>query len=242
MSPEQWGHFMRRKSKVKRRTARNLRITVMRGERGGWYDRHADVLIQRLRRQGHIVMSARTPGQVRKGDALLVMSCYQLLKSQVLAKNLRNIVFHAADLPRGRGWSALTWQVLEGRSVIPLTAFEANEDTDAGPVYVKDRIRLQGHELLPEMHDRLARKMNEVAFRLIRSWSSLVSHAQKGRPIFYAKRTSRDSELSLDRTIRQQFNILRVVDNEAYPAFFRFKGCEYVLKIAKRDQAQGGRA
>jgi methionyl-tRNA formyltransferase len=57
--------------------------------------------------------------------------------------------------------------------------------------------------------------------------------AQFGEETFYPRRGAIDSELSIDSTIRQQFDLLRTVDNEAYPAFFYHKGNKYILKIEK---------
>jgi len=34
-----------------------------------------------------------------------------------------------------------------------------------------------------------------------------------------------------DKTIREQMNLLRVVDNERYPAFFEWQGNRYYLAI-----------
>jgi hypothetical protein len=39
--------------------------------------------------------------------------------------------------------------------------------------------------------------------------------------------------LNLDLTLREQFNLLRVVDNERYPAYFELNGIKYVIKINK---------
>ena len=44
-----------------------------------------------------------------------------------------------------------------------------------------------------------------------------------------------DSRLDPDDTIAQQFNLLRVVDNERYPAFFELLGRRYILKIEAAD-------
>jgi sialic acid synthase SpsE len=39
--------------------------------------------------------------------------------------------------------------------------------------------------------------------------------------------------LDIDKTIQEQFNLLRIVDNEKYPAFFDFADHRYVLRIEK---------
>ena len=60
----------------------------------------------------------------------------------------------------------------------------------------------------------------------------------KGKGSFYRKRTPEDSELDIDKTIREQFNLLRAVDNNRYPAFFKLNGQKYTLKIFRDIQSQ----
>ena len=94
-------------------------------------------------------------------------------------KHKYNIVIHASDLPKDKGWAPMFWQILEDKNTIPFTMFEASS----------------------------------------------------GEEIFYKKRESKDSKLDIDKTIKEQFNLLRIVNNENYPAFFELDGYRYVLKI-----------
>ena len=59
---------------------------------------------------------------------------------------------------------------------------------------------------------------------------------QNGDESFYPKRTKKDSELNVSKTIKEQFNLLRVCDNEIYPAFFYINEKKYIIKIYKDDQ------
>ena len=65
--------------------------------------------------------------------------------------------------------------------------------------------------------------------------SSLQSCAhyktQSGSESFYRKRTAADSRISLEQPLGMQFNLLRTVDNNDYPAFFIKDGRKYILKI-----------
>ena len=66
-------------------------------------------------------------------------------------------------------------------------------------------------------------------------WNLLnPSKKQKGKETFYSKMTEKDNELNPNKTIKEQFNILRIVDNERYPAFFNLNGQEYTIKIWKK--------
>ena len=52
------------------------------------------------------------------------------------------------------------------------------------------------------------------------SGSSLIPRAQVGKSEFYSKRTPKDSELDINKSIKDQFNLLRICNNEQFPAFF----------------------
>ena len=56
---------------------------------------------------------------------------------------------------------------------------------------------------------------------------------QLGKTSFYRKRTKKDSEININKSIRKQFNLLRVTDNKRYPAFFYLKGHKYKLQIER---------
>ena len=64
----------------------------------------------------------------------------------------------------------------------------------------------------------------------------MKGESQRGEETFYKKRTPKDSELDINKTIKEQFNLLRIVDNEKYPAFFKFKNKIYTLKIRERER------
>ena len=57
--------------------------------------------------------------------------------------------------------------------------------------------------------------------------------SQIGHSTFYKKRTPQNSEINIKNSILSQFNLLRVVDNKNYPAFFKIYGKKYILRISK---------
>jgi methionyl-tRNA formyltransferase len=59
---------------------------------------------------------------------------------------------------------------------------------------------------------------------------------QTGESTYYSRRIPSDSRLDPEKTITEQFNLLRVVDNERYPAFFELYGRRYLLTIEACDE------
>jgi len=174
----------------------------------------------------------RNAGELQPGDVLFILSCDRILKEDVLALHGHNIVIHASDLPRGRGWSPWTHEVEAGAERMVLTLFEAAQDVDSGDYYFKQPIELEGHELVDELRDLIGTTVVDMIASFLSRYP-LPAIPQEGEPTFYPRRTRRDCELDVDKTLREQFNKLRVLDNEKYPAFFRLHGFEYVLRIEK---------
>ena len=56
---------------------------------------------------------------------------------------------------------------------------------------------------------------------------------QRGSPSYFPRRTPENSRIDLDLPLRDQFNLLRVVDNQRYPAFFDLSGYRYYIQIRK---------
>ena len=121
--------------------------------------------------------------------------------------------------------------------MIPLTLFEAVERVDAGPIYLRGKVRLKGDELLPEIQKNVAGAMMWLCEQFIARYPAILKRAspQKGKATFYPKRGPVDSRLDPKKSIAQQFNLLRSVNNDVYPAYFTYKGSTYVLKIEKKS-------
>lgn len=171
--------------------------------------------------------------EIPKGDILFLLGCTSIVSSEILQRNKHNLVIHESDLPKGRGWSPVSWQVLEGKNKIPVVLFEATEMLDAGPIYLKDYIELDGKELLTEIKQKQGEKTTELIYKFLKKWPNINGKPQVGEPSYYPKRTEKDDILDSEKTIIENFNHLRIVDNEKYPARFKFKGQTYILKIYK---------
>lgn len=183
---------------------------------------------------GHIIDIADDKHQLVGGDFLFLLSCSQKITKEIRQKYKFNLLLHASNLPEGRGWSPHIWTILNGKNKITVSLLEASDPIDSGDVWKKIEFNLMGHELLPEIN----KKLFEVEFLLmdfaILNYEIIKPEPQKeflGSPLL--KRGLDDSRLYPEKSIASQFNLLRVVDNERYPAFFDLKGCRYSIKIEK---------
>ena len=211
-----------------------LKITIV-SDDDSWMNQFIPLLISQLVENGHTVLWVHRIADIKQGDMVFYLGCGQLVPKEILKKNKHNLVIHESDLPEGRGWSPLTWQIIEGKNEIPVTLFEAVETLDAGQIYLQDVMKFDGTELIDELRKRQAEYSIKLCLKFIDAYPSIISCARRqyGGSSYYRRRQPEDSRLDPDKTIREQFNLLRVVDNKRYPAFFELNGNRYLLKIEK---------
>ena len=167
-------------------------------------------------------------------DILFILSYHQIIEEKYLQNNKHNIVIHASDLPKGKGWAPMFWQILEGKNKIPFSMFEASDGVDNGDIYMKSLLSLTGYELNNELREKQANHIIEMCLEFLTNYQRYkVPTSQKGDETFYSKRGAKDSKLDINKSLKEQFNLLRIVANTDYPAFFELDENKYILKIEK---------
>lgn len=194
--------------------------------------RWCDELVSR----GHTSEIAQNSHQLSAGDLLFLVSCTELIPPEIKEKYTASLVLHASDLPEGRGWSPYIQAILEGRNSITVSLLEAQEPVDTGDIWCKTQFHLDGHELLEEIHEKLFEAEIELMNQALSIWQDIQPSKQPDSgSSYYSKRSPEDSQLDVNKTIAEQFNLLRVVDNDRFPAFFEYRGQRYRLKIEKAN-------
>ncbi|MDL5049517.1 hypothetical protein QQ054_26220 [Oscillatoria amoena NRMC-F 0135] len=94
-------------------------------------------------------------------------------------------------------------------------------------------MELSGLELVDELREKQGVVTQKLVINFIKKYPDIVGVPQHGEESFYPRRRPEDSRLNIDKSIKEQFNLLRVSDNERYPAWFEINGVKYILKIYK---------
>lgn len=209
-------------------------ITVVIDNPNSWFVPYGKELVTKFLERGHDATLVHTLDEIPKGDIAFFLSCEHIVSPAVRSKNTYNLVIHGSELPKGKGWSPLTWQILEGKHSIPITMFEAADAVDSGDVYGRASVTFEGHELIDELRAGEAEGIMRLALSFVDAYPHNAATQQSGEESFYERRTPKDSELDPEKTIAEQFNLLRVVDNERYPAYFVHQGHTYIVKIYKQ--------
>ena len=196
-----------------------------------WVLPFGESLVSASNEAGDNAILCRDHADVAKDGIAFYLGCLKITPPNMLARNHRNLIVHESDLPKGGGFSPMTWQILEGRNDIPVCLFEAVEEADSGPIIYRECMKFQGHELIDEMRQRLGDLTVELCLRFLNEPVAPLGTPQSGEPTRYRRRRPKDSRLDPALSIVEQFNLLRVVDNKKYPAFVDICGRRYKLLI-----------
>ena len=171
-----------------------------------------------------------TPGEA---NVCFCLGFGRLLPETVRARFCHTLLVHERDLPRGKGWSPLTWQILDGESRIPVTLIEVAEKVYSGTIYAQRWVEFEDHELVDELRTAQAEATRALCREFVDNYPASAERGreQHGEESFYPRRGPEDSRLDPERPLAEQFNLLRVVDNERYPAFFEWRGRRFQLHI-----------
>ena len=210
---------------------RKLKISILCDNPRSWIIQYSQQLIMLLKNKKHDVIFCTDSSEIKEGDIAVFLGCEKIIKRNILDLNTHNLVVHESKLPKGKGMSPLTWQILEGKNKIPVTLFEAEESVDSGVIYLQEQVIFNGTELIEDLRRKQGEATIRLAVEFIDNYGKIKGKKQRGSSTYYRRRTPQDSELDINKTISEQFNLLRVVDNDRYPAKFTYKGHKYILKI-----------
>lgn len=208
------------------------RLTIL-TDRDSWISDFVPSLIRTLLRAGHQVHWAHSDSLLAEGDICFILGYSRILDEETLGLHSNNLVVHESDLPRGRGWSPLTWQVLDGVDEVAVSLIEAGLEVDSGHIYAKESIRLRGDEFIDELRAAQWSVTQKLCERFVEGYPDCLTGAepQKGEPSYYTRRRPNDSRLELNRRLADQMQLLRVVDNRRYPAFVEWRGRRIRLEV-----------
>lgn len=202
-----------------------------------WINEYIPQLLFEWITMGHKCKWVHDFKQLKYGDICFYLSYEHIVDQETLSRYKNNLVVHESDLPKGKGWSPLTWQIIEGKNSIPVTLFEAVNQVDSGFIYAKEWLEFNGTELIDELRSEQAKITQKLCKDFVKKYPKSLDKAkqQEGLSTFYRKRTPKDSKLHVEKSIADQFNLLRVVDNYKYPAWFEYLGNRYSFSIKKTN-------
>lgn len=186
----------------------------------------------------HEVDFVHKKSQLGGGDILFLISCSEIIKAEDRARYKVCLVLHASDLPEGRGWSPHIWALVQGADAITLSMLEAEDGVDSGRIWRKMQIKVPKHALWDEINDILFTAEVDMIDYAIQNYSRVKPQEQAETTLatYCPKRTRQDSQIDPNKSISDQFDLIRICDPNRFPAYFEHLGHRYFLKVEKSDE------
>ena len=211
------------------------KITII-SDKSSWMTKYNEALVKKLIKKNIQSRIIHNHKYIKKNDILFIFSYSKKIPFKFLKNNKYSIVAHGSNLPIGKGFSPITWEILNNKNFFHITFFLANSKIDDGEILLKEKFEIKKTDLIDEWRDIVGNIIIKNSIKLTDNIESFKSKPQIGKSSLYRKRTPKDSQLNINKSIKSQFNLLRTVDNFKYPAFFLYEGQKYLITINKINE------
>jgi len=152
-----------------------------------------------------------------------------------IADEFECVCFHMTDLPFGRGGTPLQNLIVLGYRETMLTAFRMTDELDAGPVYLKLPLDLDGSA--QEIYLRATKVAANMIARIVADEPE--PEPQTGEVTCFSRRTPTDSEITAEiEDMERLHDHIRMLDAEGYPRAFIRLG-PFTLSFRKSVLSEG---
>ena len=153
---------------------------------------------------------------------------------KAITDEFRCVCFHMTDLPYGRGGSPLQNLIANGYETTKITALAMTDEIDAGPVYIKKELSLEGNA------DSIFRRASNIVFDMVAEIikQDIEPVPQQGDPVYFKRRTPEQSKLLEHGDLKSVYDHVRMLDAEGYPPAFIDYG-EYRIEFTEAVMVNG---
>lgn len=189
-----------------------------------------------IRRQSdeHVVHLCDKVSAADGGDLLILVSCNEVVRK--VTRNLfsKSVVLHASDLPRGKGWSPHIWAIVNGARVITVSMIDAADSVDSGAIWKQVQIEIPAHFIWHEINHALFSAELQLMDFCVENFNGVVPRKQSVESeSYFRKRTPEDSELDPNKSLLEQFDLIRCCDPNRFPAYFQAFDHKFEVTIKK---------
>ena len=207
------------------------KVTILIDPNNSWIQKFTKKI--HYNKKKYFIKFENIENRVMNQDVVLVLSYTKILREKFFKKNKLVLIAHPSDLPKDRGFAPVQNQILKNKTKIYFSLIKAVKKVDAGPICLKISFFLDGLELYEDMRIKQGKAAIKLIEKFLNKYPKIKFKDQIGKSNYNKRRTNKDYKLNLNKTIKSQLNILRISNNENYPAYFIYKKQKYILKIFK---------
>jgi len=212
-----------------------IKVTFLLDKTNLWFEKQLKKYDFKLNNQ-YIFKISKNPNNIKNQNIVFPLCYTRILSKNFLQKNELVLITHSSKLPKDKGFAPLQYQILRNKNKVYTSLFKAVKEVDAGAIYFQNSFVLNGTELSDEIRTIQGIQLLSIIKKFLIKYPNVKSRKLIGKGNFNKRRHPKDSQLDIKKTIKQQFNHLRINDNKLYPSFFYYKGQKYIIKIFKEKK------
>ncbi len=171
--------------------------------------------------------------KIKKCDVLFIISYTKIIPIKLFKKVKLPLIVHESNLPKGRGCSPVLWEVLNKKKNFYVSIIEVKKKVDSGKIILKKKFTIRSDDLYGDIRKKQTQSNINIIKDFLKIYPKIKFKNQIGKPSYFRKRKIEDSELNINKSIRSQFNLMRINNNDEWPSFFYMNGKKFVIKIFK---------
>ena len=211
---------------------KKYKVTFLLDKSNLWFEKQLRNYDFRLNNKYTFKIS-KNQNNIKNQNIVFPLSYTRILPKSFLQKNELVLITHPSKLPKDKGFAPLQYQILKNKNKFYMSLIEAVKEIDAGPIYFQNSFMLDGTELSDEIRNIQGIQFLRIIKKFLVKYPNVKSKKQSGKGNFNKRRYPKDSQLNINKTIKQLFNHLKINNNKLYPSFFHYKGQKYIVKIFK---------
>ena len=208
------------------------KVTFLLDKSNLWFEKQLRNYDFKLKKK-YVFKISKNLKTIKNQNIVFPLSYTKVLPESFLKKNELVLIVHPSKLPKDKGFAPLQRQILRNKNKFFVSLIKAVKKVDAGPIYLQNSFMLNGTELYDEIRYIQGSIYLKVIKKILVKYPNIKSKTQKGESNFNKRLHPKDAKLDINKSIKKQFNHLRINDNKHFPSFFKFRGKKYILKIYK---------
>lgn len=175
--------------------------------------------------------------KINNREIVFILGYTKILSKKDLERNKLNLVIHESKLPENKGFSPVQHQILKGNNNLKISLFIADAKLDNGRILLVSDLKFNGTELYDEIREKQALATKRTIIRFLKNYPKILNKKIniERKETFNKRLSNKNNELNIFKTIDEQFNILRIGNNDKWPSYFYKNGIKYIIKIFKEN-------
>ncbi|MEL0255109.1 MAG: formyltransferase family protein [Burkholderiaceae bacterium] len=127
------------------------------------------------------------------------------------------ICFHSTPLPYGRGGSPIQNMIIRGHKKTEVCSLKMVEDFDAGPVFYRTEVSLEGtlHQILKSVYEAIADQVKKFLVE------EIIPKKQEGDVVTFQRLGEADNEIDFNQPVKNIYDKVRMLDSPLYPKAYK---------------------